>query len=92
MARSKPSHRTRRSSRRREVQVAARLSEMALRLRGIVATTITSELALRKLNCEQDMEVADCLRAGVCDPLDAHVRELKTLIGQIGGKLPEPLR
>ena len=92
MATRKSRRRAHRASGHREVQLAAQLSEMALRLRAIVATTITSELALRKLNCEQDVEVADCLRAGVCDPLDAHVRQLKNVIEQIGGKLPEPLR
>lgn len=37
-------------------------------LRAISGTAITAELALRRLAVEHSPEVADCLRAGVCDP------------------------
>lgn len=50
------------------------------RLRAIYGTAVTAELALRQQAAEQDPEVADCLRVGVCDPITDQVREPENLI------------
>lgn len=59
-----------------------RLSLLLRRLRTIYGTALTAELALRHQAAEQDSEVADCLRVGVCDPIADQVRELEDLILQ----------
>jgi hypothetical protein len=46
-------------------------------LRAIYSIAITAELALRRLAVEQNPEVADCLRAGVCDPIAEQIRALE---------------
>ncbi|MHB8812476.1 MAG: hypothetical protein ACYDAE_04345 [Steroidobacteraceae bacterium] len=38
---------------------------------------ITAELALRQQAVEQNPEVADCLRVGVCDPIADQIRALE---------------
>lgn len=53
------------------------LSLVMCRLRAIYGTTITAELALRQQAGEQNSEVADCLRAGVCDPIAQQIRALE---------------
>ena len=52
------------------------------RLRAIYGMAITAELALRQQSAEQDPEVADCLRAGVCDPIADQIRLLEEFTGQ----------
>jgi hypothetical protein len=59
-----------------------RLSLFLRRFRTIYGTALTAELALRHQAAEQDSEVADCLRVGVCDPIADQVRELEDLILQ----------
>jgi hypothetical protein len=39
------------------------------RLQVIHAVAVTVEHALRNQNCEQDVEIADCLRFGVSNPV-----------------------
>jgi len=68
------------------------LTEVALRLRFVYAASVTAALALRALNGEQDAEVADCLRMGVCDTLGQQVCQLKAILEGLGAKLAEPLR
>lgn len=51
------------------------------RLRAIYGTAIAAELALRQQAAEQDPEVADCLRAGVCDPIADQIRALEEFTG-----------
>jgi hypothetical protein len=51
------------------------------RLRAIYGTAITAELALRNQSGERDAEVADCLRAGVCDPIADQIRALEEFTG-----------
>jgi len=46
-------------------------------LRAIYGTAITAELALRQQAAEQDLEVADCLRIGVCDPIADQIQALE---------------
>lgn len=64
------------------------LTGVALRLKFIYATAVTAALAIRSQNSEQDADVADCLRTGVCDPLDLQVAQLKAIIEKLGGPLP----
>lgn len=59
-----------------------RLSLLLRRLRTIYGTALTAELALRHQAAEQDSEVADCLRVGVCDHIADQVRELEDLVLQ----------
>lgn len=53
------------------------LSLVIPRLRAIYGTAITAQLALRQQASEQNPEVADCLRAGVCDPIADLIRALE---------------
>lgn len=53
------------------------LSLVIPRLRAIYGMAITAELALRQQAAEQNPEVADCLRAGVCDPIADQIRALE---------------
>ena len=53
------------------------LSQVIPRLRAIYGTAITVEIALRQHAVEQIPEVADCLRAGVCDPIAEQIRALE---------------
>ena len=53
------------------------LSQVIPRLRAIYGTAITAEIALRQHAVEQIPEVADCLRAGVCDPIAEQIRALE---------------
>ena len=62
------------------VEAFRRLSLLLHRLRAIYGTALTAELALRHQAAEQDFEVADCLRVGVCDAIADQVRELEDLI------------
>jgi|SRR5215469_12384472 len=57
---------------------------LAVRLRAIFGTATTVELALRQQAAEQDTEIADCLRQGLCnalydelDRLDGIIRHLR---------------
>jgi hypothetical protein len=64
------------------VEQFRRLSLLLPRWRTIYGTALTAELALRHQAAEQDPEVADCLRVGVCDPIAAQLHELEDLIVQ----------
>ena len=68
------------------------MTGVALRLKCIYATAVTAALAIRVQNSEQDSDVADCLRTGVCDPLDCQLAQLKAIIEKLGGPLPAALR
>lgn len=59
------------------------LSLVTLRLRAIYGTALAAELALRQQAAEQDSEIADCLRAGVCDPIADELQELDHLIDRL---------
>jgi len=64
----------------RWVEHLRELSILVPRLRAIYGTTITAELALRQQAAEQDPEVADCLRVGVCDPIADQVQALEGIV------------
>ena len=59
------------------------LSLVIARLRAIYGMAITAELALRQQGGEQNPEVADCLRAGVCDPIAEQIRALEEVTAQL---------
>lgn len=59
-----------------------RLSLVVPRLRGIYGAAVTAELALRRQDAEQDPEIADCLRDGVCDPIADQIRALEEVTGR----------
>ena len=52
---------------------------LILRLRAMFGTAITAELALRQQGAERDVEIADCLRAGVSEPLAGAIEQLAGL-------------
>ncbi len=52
------------------------LELLILRLRAMFGTAITAELALRQQGAERDVEIADCLRAGVSEPLAGAIDQL----------------
>jgi hypothetical protein len=54
-----------------------RITLLVPRLRGIYGAAVTAELALRRQDAEQDPEIADCLRDGVCDPIADQIRTLE---------------
>ena len=54
-----------------------RLTLVLPRLRGIYGAAVTAELALRQQQAEQNPEIADCLRDGVCDPIADQIRALE---------------
>lgn len=58
-----------------------RLTLVVPRLRGIYGAAITAELALRHQDAEQDLEIADSLRDGVCDPIADQIRALEHVTG-----------
>jgi hypothetical protein len=63
---------------------------LARRLQAIYGTAIAAEGALRQQAAEQDIEIADCLRVGVCDPVAEQARDLETLIEQCRAIKPGP--
>lgn len=60
-----------------------RLRLLLPRLRAIYGIAVTAELALRQQAAEQDPEVADCLRVGVCDPIANQLQEVEDLITEL---------
>jgi hypothetical protein len=66
-----------------------RLALLALRLRVIYGTAVSAELALRAQAAEQDPEIADCLRGGVCDPITEQIRVLEDLVERLRRAVPK---
>ena len=65
--------------RRASNQDVGRLELLILRLRVMFGTVITAELALRQQGAERDVEIADCLRAGVSESLGRAIEQLAVL-------------
>lgn len=65
------------------------LTSLTLRLRAVYGTAVAAELALRGRAAEQDSEIADCLRGGVCDPIADQIRDLEDLAQRFCGEVPE---
>lgn len=65
------------------------LTTLTRRLRGIYGVALTAELALRGQGADQDAEIADCLRIGVCDPIDEQIHQLEALALALRADPPE---
>lgn len=57
-----------------------RLASLALKLKAIYGTALAVELALRKQNAERDVDLAECLRAGVCDVIAEQDQTIRSLL------------
>jgi hypothetical protein len=55
------------------------LADVTRRLKVIAAVATTAEIALRTQNCEQNVEIADCLRFGVVDALTTQIECISLL-------------
>lgn len=64
---------------------------VALRFKVIYGTALSVELALRKQDAEQDVDIAECLRAGVCNPISDQAECMRSIVEKFGAALPEPL-
>jgi hypothetical protein len=64
---------------------------VALRLKVIYGTALAAEIALRKQDAEQDSDIAECLRAGVCNPVAEQADSMRSIVERFGAQLPEPL-
>ena len=62
------------------IEQGRQLTLIALRLRAIYGVAVTAERALREQSAEQDPEIADCLRVGVCDPIADQIEVLQQII------------
>jgi hypothetical protein len=61
------------------------LADIVRRLRVIGAVTVTAEVALKSQNCEQDADIAQCLRHGVVDSLTMQIERLSRLCAPVAG-------
>jgi hypothetical protein len=73
----------------RQLQQGRQLTLIALRLRAIYGVAVTAERALREQSAEQDPEIADCLRVGVCDPIADQIEALQQIIKHRAHEGPE---
>jgi hypothetical protein len=64
-----------------DTEPSRQISLVISRLRAIYGTAVTAEFALRQQAAEQDPEIADCLRAGVCDPIADQIQALEEVVG-----------
>lgn len=74
----------------RSVEALRHLSALVRRLQIIYGIAVTAESALRHQAAEQDVEVADCLRAGVCDPVADQARDLEAFLERCSAQAPKP--
>ena len=63
------------------------LSVLVRRLQTIYGVAVTAEAALRHQAADQDVEIADCIRAGVCDPVADQARDLEAFVRAKAPKL-----
>lgn len=66
------------------------LSALVRRLQTIYGIAVTAEAALRHQAADQDVEIADCLRAGICDPVADQARDLEAFVEHCRAKAPKP--
>ena len=66
------------------------LSALVRRLQIIYGIAVTAESALRHQAADQYVEVADCLRAGVCDPVADQARDLEAFLERCSARAPKP--
>jgi hypothetical protein len=67
------------------------VTALAAGLRFIFGTALAVDLALRKQNADQDIDLADCLRFGVVNPAALQMERAESLVKRLGGTLPEVL-
>jgi hypothetical protein len=72
-------------------ELSRQLAWLALRLKIVYGTALAVELALRKQDAEQDVDLAECLRGGVCNAVAEHARTVESIVEGLGGEIPEPL-
>jgi len=65
------------------------LAWLALKLKAVYGTALAVELALRKQNAEQDIDLVECLRAGVCDVIAEQDHVVRSLLAEHDSALPE---
>jgi hypothetical protein len=56
------------------------VADIGRRLQVIGAIAVTAEAALRAQNCDQDGDIAQCLRYGVVDALTTQIERLSQLL------------
>lgn len=64
-----------------KIEDLPRLSVLTWRLRTIYGVAVAAQHALRHQAAEQDAEIADCLRAGVSEPIADQIRVLQEITG-----------
>jgi hypothetical protein len=64
------------------------LTDITRRLEVISAVAVTTEVALRAQNCEQDADIALCLRHGVVDALTTQIERMSWLSESVRGNAP----
>ena len=72
-------------------ELLTQLIRLAIQIRGIYGTALAAQLALRRQAADHDVEIADCLRQGVCNPMTEQAQRLELIIEGLGGEVPEPL-
>lgn len=75
-------------SRTVDPHVVSELVSLAAHLRFIFGTALAVEMALRKQNADQDVDLAYSLRFGVINPAAAEMERAESLIRRLGGQLP----
>jgi len=61
------------------------LADIVRHLEVISAVAVTAEVALRAQNCEQDADIALCLRHGVVDALTTQIERMSRLSASAPG-------
>lgn len=72
-------------------QVISELVSLAANLRFIFGSALAVELALRKQNADQDVDLAYCLRASVVNPAATQMERAESLVKRLCGQLPRIL-
>jgi hypothetical protein len=70
-------------------ELVAQLREIVLRLEAVYSTCVTSQLALKGQNSEQDHDIARCLRLGVSDAVSMQVKRITEIIARLDGMARE---
>jgi len=69
--------------------VVRQIITVAQRLKVIYGIALSAELALRKQDAEQDVDIAECLRSGVSNPIAEQAENMRSLVEKFGAQLPE---
>jgi hypothetical protein len=70
------------------IEASRHLSVVVRRLQTIYGIAVTAAAALRHQAADQDVEIAECLRAGVCDPVADQARHLEAIVEHCRAKAP----